>query len=191
MILIDKGCPISLLDQQLYYSLSLVTGTHTVFNFNFNLLLHWVKHSYPLLSATTYFECNLFWREISFSLWYLESIFYRHLVELSVFQLTSYNSLTSLLNPPSYLSTLITSTTHTHHPCTCPTHTTHTHTYNPYSRITVHPDQPYHIINNETETIPARTNTITTIFCAFLHSEITYWSHQSNIFSTNQCNTHL
>ena len=120
-----------------------------------NHLLCWAKHSYPLLSTTTHFECNLLLQEISFSLWDWELIFCRNLVELSVLQLTSYTSLTPLLNPQIHLSMPIISTTHTHHP---------------YSRITVHPNQPYHVINTEPSTIPARTNTIMTIPCALPRS---------------------
>ena len=67
------------------------------------------------------------------------------------FQLTSYTSLTSLLNLLTHLSI----------PVTCITH----------SRITVHPNQSYHMINTEPVTIPARTNTIMTIACALFCSE--------------------
>ena len=85
--------------------------------------LHWAKRSYPLLSTMTHFESNLLQLGISFSLLYWESTFYKHMVELSVFKLTSYTSLTPLPNPPTRLSMPIASTIHTHHPCTHPSHT--------------------------------------------------------------------
>ena len=85
------------------------------------------------------------------------------MVELSVIQLTSCISLTPLLNLLTHLSTPVTSTTQRP-----PVHSPNT--YHPYSRITVHPSKPYHIINTGPVIIPARTNTIMTIPCALPHS---------------------
>ena len=45
---------------------------------------------------TTHFRCNFLLQEISFFLWYWALIFYRHMVGLSVFELTSYTSLRNL-----------------------------------------------------------------------------------------------
>ena len=45
---------------------------------------------------TTHFRCNFLIQEISFFLWYWALIFYRHMVGLSVFELTSYTSLRNL-----------------------------------------------------------------------------------------------
>ena len=131
-VLIDTGFSISLLDEQLYYLLSLVPPLQPIlFSISIvvtDLLLCWVKHSYPLLSTTTHFESNLLLREISLSLWYWESVFYRHMVELSVFQLTNYTSVTPLLNLPPHLSMPITcAIIHINHAHTQPIPPTFTH----------------------------------------------------------------
>ena len=65
-------------------------------------------------------------------------------------------------NPP--INTNYIYNTHTHTPMHTP------NTYHSYSRITVHPNQPFHIINTEPVTLPARTNTIITIPCALADS---------------------
>ena len=105
---------------------------------------------------------------IFFSLWYWELIFYRHMVELSVFQLINYTSPTPLLNQPN-------------HPYTPTTHTTHAHTQHiPHIHTSAPPNQSCHIIDicnkplhiiigiyNEPLTIPPRENTIMTIPCVF------------------------
>ena len=90
-----------------------------------NLLLRLVKYSNPLQLTTTHFECNLLLLGLSFSLWCWALIFYRHMVELSVFQLIACTSPTPFLNHSNHSYTPTTHTTHTY----CHAHTlTRTHT---------------------------------------------------------------
>ena len=63
--------------------------------------------------------------------------------------------------------------------------------YHPSSRITVHPNHPYHIIKTEPVTIPTRADTMMTIPCTLPVPEIPYSSCQSNILLTNQSNPHM
>ena len=97
------------------------------------LLLHWVQPCCPLLLMIIYFRYNFLLQEISFCLWYWESTSYKHMVELSVFQLSSYTSLPPLPNPPTSLSIPIASTIHTHHPYTPPYHTSQKGYHNDHS----------------------------------------------------------
>ena len=80
-------------------------------------------------------------------------------------------------------------TDHIHNTYTPPIHTPNT--YHPSSQITVHPNQPYRIINIETITIPARANIVMTIPCTLTVPEIPYSSCRNNILSTNLPNLHL
>ena len=104
----------------------------------------------------TYFRCKLLLREISFSLWHWESTSRKHVVELSVFQRTSYTPLPPLPHPPTSLSIPIASTICTHHP-----YTPQTIPFSSQHNCTPQPS--LHLINTAPVTIPARRNTIMTI----------------------------
>ena len=118
-ILIDTGSYIGLLDEQLYYSLSSVPPLQSILfsvaGADDKHLIALGKTSFPLLLTTAHFKYNLLSLGIFFSLWYWELTFYRHIVELSVFQLLNYTSSTPLLNQLNHPYIPITHTIHSHH----------------------------------------------------------------------------
>ena len=73
-----------------------------------------------------------------------------------------------LTNPPPKSTEPPIHTNHKHHPHILPTHTPNT--YHPYTATSPQPNQPYHIISNQSLTIPPRANTIMTIPCALPRS---------------------
>ena len=126
-ILINTGSSITLLDEQLYCSLSIVPPLQpiqfSVSGADDRPLIALGITSLSTATDDNIFQVNVLLREISFSLWYWESTSCKHMVELSVFQLTSYTSLPLLPHPLTSLSIPIAYTIHTHHPYMPPHHT--------------------------------------------------------------------
>ena len=96
-ILIDTGSSISLLDEQLYCLLPFVPQLQpiqfSVSGADDRPLIALGITSLSTATDDNIFQVNVLLREISFSLWYWESTSCKYMVELSVFQLTSYTSL--------------------------------------------------------------------------------------------------
>ena len=157
-ILIDTGSSISLLDEQLYCLLPFVPQLQpiqfSVSGADDRPLIALGITSLSTATDDNIFQVNVLLREISFSLWYWESTSCKHMVELSVFQLTSYTSLPPLPHPPTSLSMPIASTIHTR-PHIIPSPSLHN----------CIPQPSYRVINTAPVTNPARTNTIMTIPC--------------------------
>ena len=167
-ILIDTGSCISLLDEQLYYSLSLVPSLQpmlfSISGADDKPLIALGKTSLSIAIDDNTFQVQLVvTRNILFPVVLGTGFLQTHSETISfpTNQLYLTNPSPKPADPPINAN-------HIHNTYTPPVHLPNT--YHPQSRITVHPNQPCHITNIELVTIPAKTNPIMTIPCTFSHS---------------------
>ena len=162
-ILIDTGSCISLLDEQLYYSLSLVPSLQpmlfSISGADDKPLIALGKTSLSIAIDDNTFQVQLVvTRNILFPVVLGTGFLQTHSETISfpTNQLYLTNPSPKPADPPINVD-------HIHNTYTPPIHTPNTN--HPSSCLTLHPKQPYHKINTEPVTIPARANTVMTIPC--------------------------
>ena len=203
--LIDTGSSISLLDGQLYYSLSLVPLLQPI---PFSVSGADGKPQIALRKTfvSIAIDSDIFWVQLVVTKNILLPVVLGiDFLQTHVGVISFPTNQLYLTNPSPKPNDSHINTNHTHNTHTPPMHTRNT--YHLHPRTFVHSNQPYHMIITEpvtipprrnaimiiTEpvTIPPRRNTIMTIPCDLPVPENTYSSHLNSILLNNQFIMHL